>query len=196
MFEHAAGKKFSALDSLTTLVFTCSTGSVLSGAAINGKVIDRLGLVTAVASAAGGFGTKDRCLLAEPFLFGAVPGSTSSIRNVGMDIKLQHGDSSGGGDMADYSTQDQPVTANFLNAALTTDMLNWTTGAFVANSNPCAYELTGAKRFIRAVGAMTKFGVSTSTATDGTPVTMGMDFREFTYSNPNPVSTSSSTSTA
>lgn len=195
MFEHACGKKIPALDNLTTLVFTCSTGSVLSGSAINGKVIDRLGLISPVAGAAG-LGTKDRCLIAEPFLFGAIPGSTSSIRNVAMDIKLQHGDSSGGGDMADYSTADQPATANFLGAALSSEMLNWTTGTFLAFSNPCSYELTGAKRFIRAVGTMTKFGVSTSTSVDGTPVAMGIDLREFTYSNPNPVSTSSSTSTA
>ena len=195
MFEHAAGKKISGLDNLTTLVFTCSTGTVLSGAAINGKVIDRLGLSATVAGATA-LGTKDKCLVAEPFLFSAVQASTGTKRNVSLDIKLQHGDSSGAGDMADYSTGSQPAQATYLNAALTTDMVNWTTGAFVVASNPAQYELTGAKRFIRCVGIVTKFGDSTATGTDGTPVSMGVDFREFTNSNPTAVSTSSSTSTS
>lgn len=195
MFEHAAGKTISAIDNLTTLVFTCSTGSVLSGAAINGKVIDRLGLSATIAGATA-LGVRDRCLGAEPFLLSAVQASTGTKRNVSLDIKLQHGDSSGGGDMADYTTQDQPATANYLNAALTTDMVNWTTGAFVVASNPAQYELTGAKRFIRAVGIVTKFGDSTSTGTDGTPIAMGINFREFTFANPGTVSTSSSTSTS
>jgi hypothetical protein len=195
MFEHAAGKKICGSLNLTTLVFTCSTGDVLSGAAINGKVVDRLGLVTSVAGATA-LGTRDRALIVEPFCFATVQGSTSTLKNVGVDIKLQHGDSSGGGDMADYTTQDQPVTAQYFGTAMTTDMVNWTTGTFVAHSNPAQYELTGAKRFLRTVGTVTKFGVSTSTGTDGMPVVLGLDFREFTFSNPNPVSTSSSTSTS
>ncbi len=195
MFEHAAGKKICGSNNLTTLVFTCSSGDVLSGAAINGRVIDRLGLVNPTAGAVA-LGTRDKALCVEPFCFATVQGSTSTLKNVGVDIKLQHGDSSGGGDMADYTTQDQPATANYFNAAMTTDMLGWTTGSMVVASNPAQYELTGAKRFIRAVGGVTKFGVSTSTGTDGMPVVLGLDFREFTYSNPNPVSTSSSTSTS
>ncbi len=198
MFEHAAGKTIPALDTLTAnVVFTCSTGNYASGAAINGKVVDRLGLVAAVPSAA--LGVRDRCLVAEPFIYAIQhAGSTSAARNVSLDIKLQHGDSSGGGDMADYSTGAQPATANFYHSGLTTDMKNWTTGLVAGYSNPCHYELTGAKRYIRAVGAVTKFGVSTSTVApseDAVGVAMGINFREFTYSNPSPVSTSSSTST-
>lgn len=195
MFEQAAGKKVPALNA-TTIVFTCSTGTVLSAAAINGKVIDRLGLVAGVAGSIA-LGVKDRCLMAEPFCFGiGLAGSTGANRLLSVDVKLQHGDSSGGGDMADYSTSDQPAQAVFFNTALTTDMVNWTTGPAIGHSNPCAYELTGAKRFIRAVGIITKFGDSTATGTDGMTAQLGVDFREFTYSNPNPVSTSSSTSTS
>ena len=195
MFEHAAGKTICGSNNLTTLVFTCSSGDVASGAAINGRVIDRLGLVFATAGAVA-LSPRDKPYTVEPFCFASVPGSTSTLKNVSLDIKLQHGDSSGGGDMADYTTQDQPVTANYFNAAMTTDMVNWTTGSFIVHSNPAQYELTGAKRFIRAVGVVTKFGVSTSTATDGTPVVLGLNFREFTYANPATVSTSSSTSTS
>ena len=100
--------------------------------------------------------------------------------------------------MADYSTQDQPVTAVFFSTAMSSDMQNWTTGPVIANSNPAQYELTGAKRFIRSVGTVTKFGVTTSTAAlsaDLMSVSMGIDFREFTFSNPNPASTTTSTST-
>lgn len=195
MFEHAAGKKICGSTNLTTLVFTCSTGNVLSAAAINGKVIDRLGTMVATAGATA-LGTRDKALCVEPFLFATVQGSTGTAKNVSLDIKLQHGDSSGAGDMADYTTQDQPATAQYFGSVMTTDMMNWTTGSFVVHSNPCQYELTGAKRFIRAVGVVTKFGDSTSTGTDGVPVVLGLDFREFTYANPNPVSTSSSTSTS
>src|SRR5690349_6416616 len=75
-------------------VFTCSTGDGASAAAINGREIDRLGL--------GGGRIYES---AEPFIHVyTTVGSTAADQKVTLSIKLQHSDSSGGGDMADYST--------------------------------------------------------------------------------------------
>ncbi len=196
MFEHAQGKTILAFDSLTGQVGTNSTGSVLSGADINGKVIDRLGLLTSGPNGTGIFTPRDRGLIAEPFMFGhSFLGSTVAARNVNVFVRLQHGDSSGGGDMADYSTQDQPATANWLSGTLSTDQATWTTGKIVYFTNPCSYELTGSKRFIRVVGNMVHGGASTcSSGDDLFNFALGLTLREWTYSNPTLVTTSSASS--
>lgn len=196
MFEHAAGKTILALDLLSGQVGTNSTGSYLSGADIVGKIVDRLGQLSSGGNGTGLLGFRDRALCVEPFMFGhTLIGSTFAARNINAYVKLQHGDSSGGGDMADYSTQDQPVTTNWLSSALSSDQASWTTGKVVFNTNPCQYELSGAKRYIRSVGNVTKFGASTcSSGDDLLVVAMGMTFREFTYSNPSNTTTSTASS--
>src|SRR5574343_913379 len=91
-------------------VFTCSTGDVLSGAAINGRVIDRLGL-----------GRNRIYETAEPFIHVyTTVGSTAADQRVTLSVKLQHGDSSGGGDMADYSTGMTAPDVNFRTTAEST----------------------------------------------------------------------------
>lgn len=148
--------------------FTCSTGDVLSGAAINGRVIDRLGL-----------GRNRIYETAEPFIHSySTVGSTASDQRVTLSIKLQHGDSSGGGDMADYSTGMQSQDANFRTTAESTAYQNWSTGTQFW-SHDSEYNVIAAKRYVRAVGAWTRGGTTTSTAVgsvDTQYVTLGIRF--------------------
>ena len=168
-------------------LFTCSTGDVLSGAAINWKVIDRLGL-----------GAKYQFRAVTPFIHVySTVGSTAADQKVALDIKLQHGDSSGGGDMADFTTGMQPSSRTFLTTAMTTPMQNWSTGLFSFDHGG-EYELTAAKRYIRAVGTWTRGGSATSTAAgsiDTQYAWMGLAFKEADNS-PFVDTTSTSTSTS
>lgn len=155
-------------------LITCSTGNqVFAGstannlvstgiaASANGRVIDRLAaLLTA------------RYTVAMPstFLY-ASRGSTEANRELYLGVKLQHGDSSGGGDMADYSTGSQPSDRVFFGQARTTDFKSWdegdrSTGAFYGASQPCYYDLRGAKRYIRAVHYAGKNRVTTESSGD------------------------------
>src|SRR3990167_6845348 len=53
-------------------------------------------------------------------------GTTEANAKVAIGVKLQHGDSSAGGDMADYSTGSQPDDRiSFGSSVRTTDMLQW-----------------------------------------------------------------------
>ncbi len=149
-------------------VFTCSTGDVLSGAAINGRVIDRLGL-----------GRNMIYETAEPFIHAyTTVGSTALDQKVTLSIKLQHGDSSGGGDMADYSTGMQSADAIFRTTAESTAYQNWSTGPqFWGHDSE--YNIIAAKRYIRPVGVWTRGGTTTSTAAgsvDYQYVTLGVRF--------------------
>ena len=198
MYNRELGKTILGLDSLLKTVFTCSTGDYASGADINGSIIDRAGLSSTQSGAATGvLGKNDRFLTAEPFLLGVQQaGSTAANRAVTVDVRLQHGDSSGGGDMADLTAPANLASAVFLNTALTTDMQNWTSAPVKVYSNPVSYEIGAAKRYIRAVGKVTKAGLSTSTAAaDTMNVMLGIRFGEPTASPPANVTTSSSTST-
>ena len=97
-------------------------------------------------------------------------GSTETNRQIGIGVKLQHGDSSGGGDMADYSTGGTPENRVYFSTARTTDQLNWdatySTGALYAASNPAYYDLRGAKRYVRTVVSVTKNKITTDTSGD------------------------------
>lgn len=169
--------------------FTCSTGDVASGAAINGLVIDRLTL-----------GNQRIFGCAEPFIKAySTLGTTSTGLGVltTLAIKLQHGDSSGGGDMADFSTGMQSPDANFLTSQQTTSFQNWSTGPqYFAHQS--YYEVTAAKRYVRPVGTWTRSGFTTSTAgADNMYVDLGVrfgsaDVASFPFSS---TSTSTSTST-
>lgn len=172
--------------------FTCSTGDVLSGVAINGRVIDRLGLGRrriyegAVA-----------CISAYTTV-----GSTALDQKVTLSVKLQHGDSSGGGDMADLSTGMQAPDANFRTTAESTAYQNWSTGPqFWGHDSE--YNILAAKRYIRPVGVWTRGGSSTSTAAgsiDNMYVNMSVTFLSPDHTDSqswqsNSTSTSTSTST-
>lgn len=165
--------------------FTCSTGDVLSGAAINGRVIDRLGL--------GGARIYET---AEPFITAyTTVGSTAADKKLTLSVKLQHGDSSGGGDMADYSTGMTNADQNFWTTAESTAYQNWSTGVqFFAHES--WYNVIPAKRYVRPVGVWTRGGSSTSTAAgsiDYMYVNLGV---RFGGADVDPPTTSTSTSTS
>jgi hypothetical protein len=151
---------------------TGTTGNVVQSSqgaeGIAGRVIDRLSDLY----------TKDLPLVAAPFthLYSS-RGSTAADRKITLGVKLQHGDSSGGGDMADYSTQAQPDDKNFFSTARTTEMIAWSTGALRLMSNASYYDLRAAKRFIRAVHYGSKnAGTTESTGDEGARFSGGIAF--------------------
>jgi hypothetical protein len=166
-------------------VFTCSTGDVLSGAAINGRIVDRLGL--------GGNRIFENCQVG--LSVRTTVGSTALDKKITLSVKLQHGDSSGGGDLADYSTGMQSADQNFFTTAESTAYQNWSTGV-IALGHQSWYNVIPAKRYVRAVGIVTRGGTTTSTAA-GTIDTVNADLH-LTFSKPDyaPPSLSTSTSTS
>jgi hypothetical protein len=130
--------------------------STLASAGISGRIIDRLGVDML---------TRYRGVYPAAYL-NATRGSTEADRKLTLGIKLQHGDSSGGGDMADYSTGHQPVDQTFFTSAQTTPMGSWSTGQFFAQTKQAYYDLTAAKQFIRAVVSPSKNRVTTESSGD------------------------------
>lgn len=134
-------------------------GAAAGTAGVAGRVVDRL------------FDATERFPVACPFThFYATRGSTEANRQVTLGVKLQHGDSSGGGDMADYSTQSQPDDKVFFGTARTSDFKSWdasySTGPFRGATNQAYYDIRGAKRYIRAVHFVTKNRVTTESSGD------------------------------
>lgn len=173
---------------VTNRVFTCSTGDLLSGAALNGRVIDRLGL--------GGNRIYENCEVA--MTAQTTVGSTAADKKITLSVKLQHGDSSGGGDMADYSTGQTNPDQSFWTTAESTAYQNWSTGV-MAFAHQSWYNIIPAKRYIRGVGVATKGGTTTSTAAgtvDQVLVGLNLTFRTPDVSAPQTLSTSTSTSTS
>ncbi len=143
-------------------VFASTANTVVSGVAANGRVIDRstrssspdvpAGTLYSVAMIGG--------------LWNSTRGSTEADRKMTLAIKLQHGDSSGGGDMADYSTQFQQDDRVFFTTVQTTDLNNWSTAPFIGTTNPTYYDLRAAKRYIRTVLTGTKNRGTTESSGD------------------------------
>ena len=125
-------------------------GDYRSSTDINGSIVDRevLGRNYSWAS---------------PFLLGSGQASTEADQKITLAAKLQHGTSSGGGDMADYSTGSQAADAIFFTTAQTTSFVNWTTGDGRFQTLPGVYDLRGAYRFIRPVFTPTINHNATST---------------------------------
>lgn len=156
----------STLDGLIStggpLSFTGTTATSTVGAGvIFGRVIDRL----AAPLGAGYYGASPSAYVH------ATRGSTEADRRLQLGIKLQHGDSSGGGDMADYSTDRQPAVRTYFSSARTTDMLSWelsgrSTGMLDGVSNWGYYDLNAAKRFIRVAVFGGKDRVTTESSGD------------------------------
>lgn len=147
-------------------VYDCNTGDggSTSGGNINGDIIDRLAL-----------GRNWR--VAMPFLIGEGLATTEANRKITVTCKLQHGDSSGGGDLADYSTGQQLSGYTFFTSAETTPMLRWSTSATRIYSRSPFYDINGAGRWLRAVGTVTMPGNTTSTAAgQNVAVAMGLTF--------------------
>jgi hypothetical protein len=178
-----------------------TTGTVVLGASgaagISGRIFDR------TAHLLTGY------MVAMPFthLYSS-RGSTAPDRKITLGVKLQHGDSSGGGDMADYSTQSQPADKIYFGAtARTTEYQNWTTDDLDENSTgpvrlasgPSYYDVRAAKRFLRAVHFATKDANTTeSTGDEGARLSGGVTFiggDTPQHSVKSPLSSSTSTST-
>lgn len=155
-------------------LITCSTGGqVFSGntgnnspssaalLGINGNIIDRfaeplgIGYKVAMPSA----------------MLRSTRGSTESNRQLTLGVGLQHGDSSGGGDMADYSTGSRKDDVVFFGTARTTDMKSWDAGYSTGlitgiASAPTSYDLRAAKRYLRTVVTASKNKVTTESSGD------------------------------
>jgi len=97
-------------------------------------------------------------------------GSTEADRKLTIGVKLQHGDSSGGGDMADYSTGSQPDERQYFSSARSTDHASWdatlSTGEVYAMSNAAYYDLRAAKRYLRVAVPVFKNRVTTESSGD------------------------------
>lgn len=97
-------------------------------------------------------------------------GSTEADRKLTIGIRMQHGDSSGGGDMVDFSTGSTPATRTWFSTGRTSDMSVWdgteSTGEVYAASNPGVYPLIGAKRFVRVAIPVFKDKVTTESSGD------------------------------
>lgn len=164
-------KPIQGLDSERSII-TCSTADQIfiatnnvnvASTSINGRIIDRLDIELGA-----------RYLSVEPvaWLY-ASRGSTAADRFLSLAIRLQHGDSSGGGDMSDYfgpSTGTQPgvqgVARNFFATARTSDMSAWSTGGFFGQTNAGVLDIRGAKRYVRAVVVPGKSKTTTESSGD------------------------------
>lgn len=97
-------------------------------------------------------------------------GSTEADRKVTIGVRVQHGDSSGGGDMADLSTGSDAATRQYFSTARSTDHASWdgseSTGELYAASNPAVYDLRGAKRYLRVAVPVLKNKVTTESSGD------------------------------
>lgn len=97
-------------------------------------------------------------------------GSTEADRKLTIAARLQHGDSSGGGDMADLSTASNPDTRQYFSTARTTDMLQWdgseSSGPVYAAANPGVYDIRKAKQYLRIAVPVSKNRVTTESSGD------------------------------
>lgn len=97
-------------------------------------------------------------------------GSTEADRKLTIGCRVQHGDSSAGGDMADFSTGSTPSVRTYFSTARTTDMLQWdggeSSGPVYAVSTPGYYDLTAAKRYVRVAVPVFKNKVTTESSGD------------------------------
>jgi hypothetical protein len=137
------------------IVLDCATGGdSTSGGIFDGNVIDLQAFPM-------------RFTHAQPVLAGTLPGTTSTAggSRLQLDVRLKHGDSSGGGDAVAFSTDQLPSTVQSYYATdMSTDHPSWSTGTIRAQYSPAAIPLLGAKRYIRASGQVTRIGIATSTA--------------------------------
>ncbi len=146
-------KMVQSVDSTTVSYTSSPAGTIRSGCSISsGLLIDRTLL---------GRG-YNACV---PFAIAHGNQSTQLDAKVTLGVHLYHGDSSGGGDLAEYSTHNRPDPAVFLSSAMTTDFTNWTTGDKHIQSNSKVYDLRGASRYIAlGVTPTINFNATSTTA--------------------------------
>ena len=131
----------------------CATGfDSTSGGTFDGSVVDRLAMGRSFTHA-------------QPFIVGSGLSNTSTggIKHVKLDVLLKHGDSSGGGDLAEVDTGLRVVQQPVYNTGLTTDEKVWTTGTVRVQHSGVPYALQGLKRWIAPSAIVTRAGVTTAT---------------------------------
>lgn len=137
------------------LVLDCATGGdSTSGGNINGNIIDLQALPA-------------RFTHAQPVIAAQLPGTTSTAggSRIKLEVRLQHGNSSGGGDMANLSTDMLPDNPQaYYSTEMSTDHKSWSTGVIRVQYAPKCIPLLAADRFIRVQGVVTRVGIATSTA--------------------------------
>ena len=154
------------------VIYGCSTGDTSGWA---GGDITGLGTVLV---ASGGAIVDRRAFgetyaMAEPYLqVYSTIGTTEPSKKIVVEVRLQHGASSAGGDMANLSTGTTgswPQPRTLFSTAQTTTMSSWSTSPIMVSSNPGAYDLGAASRYLRLVGNVTygTSGYATSTSTVG-----------------------------
>lgn len=166
-----------------TIVVTCSAITTTAASTSPVGLLSAESTASAVVSAGAettAFGRvidRDRFPIGARYQFAVVGaalhstrGSTEADRKLTIGAKLQHGDSSGGGDMADLSTAQQADTRQYFSTARTTDMKQWdggeSSGEVYAASNPAVYDLRAAKRYIRVGVPVFKNRVTTESSGD------------------------------
>lgn len=147
-----------------TLVMDCATGGgATAGGTIAGSIVDRQALARAF--------THFR-----PNLYGVglANTSTAGAKVAKLDVFLQHGDSSGGGDMAEANTGLRVAQQQIFNSGeLTTDYKSWTTGSVRVQHSGVSYASLNLKRYVRPAGIVTRLGLSTAT-TGANDLTVGL----------------------
>ena len=137
------------------VVGDCSTnGDSTSGGTFYGSIIDLQAF-------------RSRFTHIQPVIAGTLPGvtSTAGASRVSLDVVVQSGNSSGGGDMANYSTEELPSSAqNYFSTAMSTSHPSWSTGTIRTQYSPEPITLLGTKRYVRVGGQVTRIGNATSTA--------------------------------
>ena len=137
------------------IVPDCATGGdATSGGVLVGAIVDRLALGAAFTHAI-------------PSFTGQYPGTTSTqgARYITLLTKMRHGDSSGGGDLADMSTGLIPDPMPFYTSqGESTDWKGWSTGLQRMQFSHKAYPLMGAKRFLAPAVIVQRIGATTATA--------------------------------
>lgn len=137
------------------IVLDCATGGdSTSGGVFDGSVIDLEAF-------------PSRFTHLQPVIAGTLPGTTSTAggSRILLDVRLKHGDSSGGGDAANLSTDQLPASPQVYYATdMSTDHPSWSTGTIRVQYSPEPIPLLSAKRYVRTSGQVTRIGISTSTA--------------------------------
>ena len=137
------------------IVLDCATGGdSTSGGVFDGSVIDLEAL-------------PSRFTHLQPVIAGTLPGTTSTAggSRILVDVRVKHGDSSGGGDAANLSTDQLPSSPQAYYATdMSTDHPSWSTANIRVQYSPAPISLLGAKRYVRTSGQVTRIGIATSTA--------------------------------
>ncbi len=124
---------------------------------ITGRVIDRL---------SAEFGDRMyRTAELAGHLYSSI-GSTNANRRMSLAVKLQHGDSSAGGDLADLSTGAATTGFVFFSCARSTETLVFSSSPFYGQTPPNYYDLTRAKRYVAAVVTADLGYITTETCGD------------------------------